>query len=127
MASLSAALSHRIDYLVQRQGVVSGNIANATTPDYIAKDISFEKLVARESGSLSTTNSKHFDIGAQSTRGGHEKIEDRTHIRHDGNSVKADVEMLKLQDIQINHRLASQLYSKHRGMQMMVLNSGSGR
>lgn len=127
MAGLSATLSHRIDYLVQRQGVVSGNIANATTPGYVSKDISFEKLVAKESGNLSTTNSKHFSIGAQSVSGGHKMTEDRTHIRHDGNSVKADVEMLKLQDIQINHRLASQLYKKHRGMQMMVLNSGGGK
>lgn len=126
MAGLSAALGHRMDYLVQRQATVAGNLANATTPGYISKDIQFEKLVAKSASGMTTTNAKHFG-GIQTVGGEHKSVEDRTHIKHDGNSVKTDVEMLKLQDIQMSHRLAAQLYKKHAGMHMAVLNSGSGR
>lgn len=125
MAGLSSALTHRMDYLVQRQGVVSGNLANATTPDYISQDIQFEKLVDNQMAGMSATNPKHFAIGT-GTSGGYATTEDKTYMRHDGNSVKADVEMLKLQEIQIDHRMAAQLYKKHAGMLRMVLNSGSG-
>lgn len=126
MAGLGAALHNRMNFLVERQGTVAGNIANATTPGYISKDIQFEKLVAKASSGMETTNARHF-TGAKTAGGGHMMTEDRTHMKHDGNSVKTDVEMLKLQEIQLNHRLVAQLYKKHAGMQTMVLTSGSGR
>lgn len=119
--NLSAALKHRMNFLVERQGVVAGNIANSSTPGYLAKDISFEKLVKNESRSIqmATTSSNH--IKGKMIVPQHKMSEDKSHIRHDGNSVKMDVEMLKLQDIQMNHRLVSDLYNKQKSFQSMAL------
>jgi len=118
--NVSMSLKHRLNYLVDRQGVVSGNIANASTPGYSAKDISFEKLVTANSMNMATTNGGH--IKGQAISGGkHRMTEDRTHMRHDGNSVKMDEEMLKLQDIQMNYRLATELYKKQVSFQKLAL------
>lgn len=117
--NVSMSLKHRLNYLIERQGMVSGNIANATTPGYLAKDISFEKLVDRSSMNMATTNGSHLK---GKISGGHHKIsEDTTNIKHDGNSVKMDEEMLKLQDIQMNYRLATELYKKQVSFQKLAL------
>ena len=122
--SLQMALKHRMNYLIERQGVVSGNIANATTPNYLAKDISFEKMVSNNSMKMATTSGSHIQSKGRGTS--HKMTESNEHVRHDGNSVKMDQEMLKLQDIQMNYRLATQLYKKQVSMQKMAL-STSGR
>lgn len=117
--NVSMSLKHRLNYLIERQGVISGNVANATTPGYLSKDISFEKLVDRQGMKMSTTNGAH--IRGKSIAGQHKMTEDTTHIKHDGNSVKMDQEMLKLQDIQMNYRLATELYKKQVGFQKLAL------
>lgn len=117
--NVSMSLKHRLNYLIERQGVVSGNIANATTPGYLSKDISFEKMVDRSSSNMNTTHSNHLQ--GKRTSGTHKMTEDTTHIRHDGNSVKMDEEMLKLQDVQMNYRLATELYKKQVSFQRLAL------
>ena len=37
------ALSNRMNFLVARQSVIAGNIANANTPGYLAKDLKMDK------------------------------------------------------------------------------------
>lgn len=117
--NVSMSLKHRLNYLIERQGMVSGNIANATTPGYLSKDISFEKLVDRSSMNMATTNGSH--LKGKITGGQHKVSEDTSNIKHDGNSVKMDEEMLKLQDIQMNYRLATELYKKQVSFQKLAL------
>lgn len=118
--SLSAALSHRMNYLVARQGLVSGNIANVDTPHYTAKDITFAGAVAGHAVQLATTNPKHLN-GRAGVQAYGKFTEDKTNIRYDGNSVDLDTEMLKLNDIQLNYRLATQIYSKQTQLQKLAL------
>lgn len=99
--------------------MVSGNVANATTPGYISKDISFEKLVDSQGMKMATTSGAH--MRGKIIAGQHKMTEDTTHIKHDGNSVKMDEEMLKLQDIQMNYRLATELYKKQVSFQKLAL------
>ncbi len=122
--SLVNALSHRMDYLVDRQGVLSGNIANASTPGYIARDLSFKKLVDFKPGlKAARTNVNHLQAGgAASARGELEK--DYTHIRHDGNSVKLDEQMLKMSQTQLSFTEVTRIYQKQKEMQMLAVRSG---
>lgn len=117
--NVSMSLKHRMNYLIERQGVISGNIANATTPNYKAKDISFEKLVQNNGMKMATTSGSH--LRGSITGGNHKMTTSTEGIRHDGNSVKMDDQMLKLQEIQMNYRLATQLYKKQVGFQKMAL------
>ena len=115
MASLINALSQRMNYLATRQGFVSGNIANASTPGYISKDVTFENYLDQTPGiGMAVTNEKH--MAAKPATPNMEITKDTTWMRHDGNSVKLDEEMMKLNDIQTNYNLASQLYQKHKQM-----------
>ena len=118
---LSGALNHRMDYLIARQGVVSGNIANASTPNYLSKDIDFKKSLTKATMKMTTTNGNHMTGKTNTKIGG--LTFDKTNIRHDGNSVKIDEEMLKLSDIQLNFKMITSLYSKHSGMHKMAVSA----
>jgi flagellar basal-body rod protein FlgB len=121
--SLSAALNHRMNYFVIRQGLVSSNIANASTPNYVAKDAVFKALVDRSRSGLKTTTSGHLKGGSGSA--GHKLVQNREQVDLNGNSVQIDQEMLKLSKIQLGYGLVTQLYSKHKQMQQVV--TGGGR
>ena len=124
--SLMGAISNRMDHLIARQGLVTSNIANANTPGYIAKDTTFEKLVASQPTGLQgmkTTHSKHL-AGTVSSAGGR-VFENDSNIRHDGNSVKLDEEALKLNEIQMNYGLVTQLYTKQKQLQQLVVRQGN--
>ena len=119
--SLSASLTHRMNHLVARQGIISGNIANATTPGYITRDLSFNSLLTQVPGiGVATTHRQHLRGKNTGTTEG-KLLHDKTHMRNDGNSVKMDVEMLKMNEIQLHYRMVTQLYSKHAGFQRLAL------
>jgi len=117
--NLSMALKHRMNYLIERQGVVSGNIANSTTPNYLSKDISFSKILKTNTIKMQTSAANH--IQGKPAMSMHKMSESLENVRHDGNSVKVDEEMLKLQDIQMHYRLVTELYKKHAGFQQLAL------
>lgn len=121
--SLVNALNHRQDYLSDRHNVISGNVANVSTPNYIAKDIEF-KSVLDNAGSLgmAKTTSGHMGPGAMPMTG--RMVEDKVHLRHDGNSVKIDEQMLKLNEISMNQNMVTKLYAKHAGMLRQVVQAG---
>lgn len=119
--SLSAAFKNRTNYLIERQGVVSSNIANATTPGYIAKDIEFTP--ASSSSALmpvARTSGGHMSLNGIGSKTG-KLIKDKKHIRHDGNSVKLDEQMLKLSNVQMDYRFMLNLKSKMSGMQRLAV------
>lgn len=123
-ASLSAALSHRMDYLVARQGVVAGNIANTDTPGYLAKDLEFKSILQAQGEALrmATTNGAHMGSGGTAMQG--KMAENSRFIQHNGNAVRLDNEMLKMQETQLEYRLATQLYAKQTNMQKIALGRG---
>lgn len=119
--SLSRAISSKMDYLIARQGVISGNISNASTPNYLAKDIKFKPQRNSSSGmKMKVTSSKHIGFNSRSVVK-YEQLEDKTFIRNDGNSVRIDEQMLKLANIQQEYDLATKLYSKHMSMQKLAV------
>lgn len=124
MPSLVNAMNHRMDYLVQRQGVISGNVANANTPNYISKDIGFEAYLQGSPGmAMAQTDKGHMGGGRAASN--FKMTEDRTFMRHDGNSVKLDEEMFKLNQTRMNYDTVVQLYAKQKQFQQLaVQNSG---
>ena len=60
----------------QRMELISANIANADTPQFRAKDLDFQKILANNNPSpMAATNSRHFDSGEVEKMNG---IVDRT-------------------------------------------------
>lgn len=119
-ASLATALQAKMNYLTTRQNVVSANIANASTPGFIAKDLTYRPGKSGSGLVMAGTNSKHIRATG-ATVGGFNLTEDRTYMRNDGNTVRIDEQMLKMAQIQQEYTMATRLFSKHMAMQKLVV------
>ena len=110
--SLSTSRAHAIidmalDYRAARQDIIASNIANADTPFYRSRDISFEETLRAKKAevfqdnssklSLAQTDDAHIPLSSEKSsfkptlffRDGHM-------ARNDGNSVDIDVETTEM-------------------------------
>lgn len=102
----SAIVERALDFMAQRQKMISSNLANVDTPFYKARDISFESMLSKEaqklynnenSSPMAKTHTKHLDpadfTGSGSAayyfRGNHT-------TRNDGNNVDLDIESTEM-------------------------------
>ena len=79
----------------RRMEMIAGNIANADTPHFKAKDLDFKKILAAENPApMASTNSKHFEVGELENPGG---LVYRVpyNVAVDGNTVEISVEQAK--------------------------------
>jgi|SRR5271157_1631657 len=91
-------LEHMLDVTAYRHKVLTSNIANADTPGYKAKDISFQKEMQ-----------KAISSGGNS---GYEIFEARTTLpERDGNTVNLDIEMAKVAENTLLYDTGTQLMS----------------
>lgn len=99
-------MQQAMDYRAARQDMISGNIANADTPFYRPRDISFEDTLAQKSAQIFADQSQTLQMAH--THGAHlEGIDagsskpatffrDGHMARNDGNSVDLDVESTEM-------------------------------
>lgn len=95
-----------LDYRAARQDIIAGNIANADTPFYRPKDISFEDTLAQKSAQIFADKSQTLQMAQ--TNGAHlgpidsasskptTFFRDGHMARNDGNSVDLDVETTEM-------------------------------
>jgi len=100
-------LEQSIHYRAIRQDLISGNIANADTPYYKARDISFEDMLAKEAKKEFEKYDKKLEL-ARTTPNMMEGLDEEDidkptlffrdgHLaRNDGNTVDLDVETTEL-------------------------------
>jgi flagellar basal-body rod protein FlgB len=86
-------LEQLIQFTNMRHGVLTSNIANADTPGYKAKDVSFKQTLNDEM-ELRTTNVRHIKTGGSGSSG---EVENGTaNAWADGNTVELDMEVAKM-------------------------------
>ena len=120
--TLFALSKKRMDWLNQRQEVLSQNIANADTPGFRPKDLKkfkFKELIRRESMQLNmdVKNADHLggrrkrikDFALEKTRKPYETMPG-------GNAVVIEEQMHKVSETSTKHKIAADLYKKHLGM-----------
>lgn len=120
------ALSNRMNYLVTRQGVIAGNIANADTPGYVAQDVGFVPANKAFGAALeqARTHSGHMSVGGGSAGMAGKSSRSGTYMQHNGNAVRLDVEMQKMNTTSLEYRLMTELYSKNVGLQKIAIGRG---
>jgi len=106
MSLLTAKLdvhAQALELLSQRQKVLAGNIANADTPGYQARDFDFAAALAQArggslAGGMQATHASH--IGAGGTAPGEPELQWRTSEQPslDGNTVDLDRERARFAD-----------------------------
>jgi flagellar basal-body rod protein FlgB len=102
-----------LDFSVQRQSLISSNLANVDTPGYKTVDINFEQelqsAVGRQENSLSVTNNRHIPIPASGSQSAPVQQIDGLTMRNDMNNVSVDREMAELSTNALKFSMVAQL------------------
>jgi flagellar basal-body rod protein FlgB len=98
-----AVLQKALDLRAFRHKLIASNIANATTPGYQGKDISFEKQLTSSyqagSAGLVRTNARHMPgLNTINSMNAEMIIPAQDSINNDLNSVDLDKELVKLSE-----------------------------
>lgn len=114
-------LGKSIDLRVKNQNLISSNIANAETPNYVPKSLAFEDelqgaLKGTQKGTPAVTNSRHIPL--KGTKDRLQSVTGRvletpaTTPGKDGNAVELENEMTKMSENQIMYNASVQILSK---------------
>ena len=125
-----AALATSLNFRQMRQELISSNIANAETPGYKTKRISFEDALARAldvdgKENLNIGNTQHYNTGS----GGFSSLEPEIYedvngiVRDDGNNVDRDGEMSKMAENKILYDASVQLLNKKLGLMKYAISA----
>lgn len=111
----------RMDWLSKRQQVLSQNIANSDTPGYGPKDLKqlqFREMMRPQMrrSTLNKTSAMHIEATHKNPKYRNDSKKDTYETAPAGNSVILEEQLTKVAETQANHRLASNLYTKHIAM-----------
>jgi len=114
---LFSLITNRMSWLSARQSVLAENVANADTPDYVARDMrpmEFSSMVAKQaalSGNV-TTDVRHIAFKPSAGPGLQPETAAGEGGTPGGNVVSVEQEMIKLSDTQLQYQTAANLYQK---------------
>lgn len=114
-------LSKNIDLRAKQQNLISSNIANAETPNYVPKALAFEEelqgaLKGSGAATPTTTNPRHIPLKGvsnqiQSVNGRIVETSAKTPGK-DGNAVELEGEMSRMVENQIMYNASVQILTK---------------
>jgi flagellar basal-body rod protein FlgB len=88
--------SRQLQHLAARQAVISGNIANANTPGYLARDLTpFRDLLDKTALSMAATQAGHLEVDGPGARPARATAAAGWDVVHSGNSVSLEEQMMK--------------------------------
>lgn len=123
------SLEQALNYSSLKQKVISQNIANADTPNYKAKDVSFKDVLQNELGQNFTTyhtDARHIDFSESSTANPAVVTRPNVQYNNNGNSVDFDQEMSDLAKNQIYYdALIEQENNKFAALQNVIRGGGN--
>jgi len=123
-------LQQKMSWLNDRQGVLSRNIANASTPGFTPMDLRSKDFAAAVSqamrGEPATTNAMH--LRSKSSVGGsfHAVAAPDSQSSPDGNAVVVEEQMMKVAETQMAYAEAAGLYKKMYSMWRTALSGSRG-
>ncbi|MGE4529558.1 MAG: flagellar basal body rod protein FlgB [Rhodospirillaceae bacterium] len=124
----------RMDWLAQRQKVVSQNLANANTPGYAAKDLkeidfkdTLSRTLAKDTQSVAVTRTDPKHLSGTLPKSGPYRVETvRRPYEYtlDKNGVDVEEQMAKAASNRTQYEIASNLFSKNISMIKTALGRG---
>ncbi len=112
-------LSWALDYHVARHNLIASNIANVDTPGYRPREITFENELERVGGSLSLEETREGHLARPDGAGpGALRVYQETWATPgaDGNFVRLEHEMSRLQANGVRYQASTQMVAHHLGM-----------
>lgn len=133
---LLQGLMKKMDWTTERQKVLSGNIANADTPNYIARDLQetdFSEYVKNIPGKISRvstiqTDGDHMRLGAGKMAGSTPSVVDEEpyEFTKTGNSVVIEQQLVKANQNSSEYQMAALTYRRNMAMIRMAMGMGGG-
>ena len=127
---LLGMVTKQMDWLNQRQKIISQNIANADTPDYVPHDLvslNFADLASSQSKKLKMAVSSEKHISDPDEKNG--KFRDKKNKNFtsepSGNAVILEEQMMLQSQTQVDYELMTRLYKKHVGMVKTAIGRGN--
>lgn len=118
--------NQNMQYLQAKQQVIAENIANASTPGYLARDVekpSFEQEISATSGlKLSTTNSKHISSVGTKENSAYRVYTPKPSeaLTIDGNGVILEQQMNEASKASSEYKRMITIYNKYKSMIQMA-------
>lgn len=117
--------SKQAHWLTVRQTVVAGNIANANTPNYQARDVADFQAVMQETGlRMTATQPGHLsEDPIRSSVSRSSQVQDGIDVLPSGNSVSLPDELAKTSEIKRTYELNAGLVKSFHRMMLMTVKS----
>lgn len=120
-------MKHFLDVSMQKQQVITSNLANADTPGYKALEIDFERALKQELdgvGALKTNRSRHLAAAPVLHREPLVRVTNTGSLGNDLNDVNLDHEMTQLaQNILRFSAVAQIIQAKIKGLESSIRGS----
>ncbi|PWL17324.1 flagellar basal body rod protein FlgB [Falsochrobactrum shanghaiense] len=113
--------ARQAQWLSVRQATVAGNVANANTPDFRARDVQpFADVLDKTQLTMAATNPQHLEAEANGIAGVRMRPEDISEQTHSGNTVDVEQEMMKAGEIAREYSLNTSIIKSFHRMMMSV-------
>ncbi len=114
--------SKQAEWLSVRQSVVSGNIANANTPNFRAKDVTpFQSVLETTSARMTATHPSHFTETEMASRVIETRPTEEIGVQESGNTVGLAEELMKEGQIKRDFDLNAGLVKAYHRMMLMTV------
>jgi flagellar basal-body rod protein FlgB len=118
--------SRQAEWLSVRQQVVAGNIANANTPQFHAKDVTpFQDMLDNQTVGMARTNPAHLSGSEMGGTGDIDvkeaALNQEIGVQESGNTVGLEDELTKTGEIQRQYSLNTALVSQFNRMMLLVV------
>ncbi|HBT65019.1 MAG TPA: flagellar basal body rod protein FlgB [Ruminococcaceae bacterium] len=116
-------MQKNLDALWLRQKVISGNIANISTPGYQASEVEFENLfldILQSGEDRETINTMASELEAMIA------ADDTTPVNQNGNNVDIDNQNVEMVRTQIQYQFVTRLMTDEMSREKYAINGGRG-
>jgi len=114
--------SRQAQWLAARQSTISGNIANANTPGYRARDVQpFADILDKTKLTMVATNSGHIGFDASHPQAMKIKKAETWDTVYSKNSVSLEQEMIKASEVERQHSLNTSIVKAFHRMLMSTV------
>lgn len=122
---LFSLASRQAEWLSVRQSVISGNIANANTPGFRAKDVTpFESVLQNTQLPMKATNPLHFTDSTAESYVVEQEVNKGSATQLSGNSVELAEELMKQGSIKRDYDLNAAIVKAFNKMILMTVRKG---
>jgi len=117
--------SRQAQWLAVRQSTIAGNIANANTPGYKARDVEpFADVLDKTKLTMAGTHSGHLNLDARHVEGTKIKRSETWDTVYSGNSVSIEQELAKSGEVSRQHSLNTSITKSFHRMLLSTVRTG---